>query len=318
MNKIFKMLAGIIVIFIVLLGAGLLYINISYPNVELQEDFKVIGTPDQIARGEYLANHISLCLDCHSTRDWSKFSAPIIPGTEGKGGEVYPEEAGFPGTFYAPNITPAALSSWTDAEIYRAITSGQTKHNEALFPLMAYLSYSKLDMQDAKAIIAYMRTLKPIENDVPLSNPNFPFSIIMKTIPMPAIPTKRPEPSDSVAYGKYMTTIAACADCHTPMEKGEPIEHLTFAGGMKFILPNGSTIYSANITPDDEYGIGVMSKEDFVDMFKYYDGNDSLNLQVGNYNTIMPWAMYAGMTEKDLGAIYTYLRTVTPNKNKVE
>ena len=117
----------------------------------------------------------------------------------------------------------------------------------------------------------------------------------MKTIPVPASPTKRPEPSDSVAYGKYITTIAACADCHTPMEDGEPIEHLTFAGGMEFLLPNGKKVLSANITPDDEFGIGVFSKSDFIDIFKYYEQNDAVSVQPNDYNTIMPWTMYSGL-----------------------
>ncbi|MEN8194436.1 MAG: cytochrome C, partial [Bacteroidota bacterium] len=272
----------------------------------------------QITRGEYLANHVTLCMDCHSTRDWDIYSAPMMPGTEGKGGDVFPEEAGFPGTYYAPNITPSALSGWSDAELYRAIASGQTKHDEALFPLMPYLSYSTLDVEDAKAIIAYLKALKPIENDVPRSKPTFPFSLIMKTIPTKAQPIQRPEISDSIAYGKYITTIAACADCHTPMEKGQPIEHLTFAGGMEFTLPNGKKVISANITPDKEFGIGALNKNDFIKMFKFYENNNSLRVNEGEFNTIMPWVMYAGMTENDLGAIYTYLRTVTPIKYNSE
>ena len=65
-------------------------------------------------------------------------------------------------------------------------------------------------------------------------------------------------------------------------------------------------------------GIGIWEKSDFIDKFKYYENNASLNVKPNEFNTIMPWAMYAGMTEEDLGAIYTYLRTVTPNKNKAE
>lgn len=317
MNKIFKIILGIFITVILIVGIGLLYVSSSYPNVELENDFKVIGTPEQIARGEYLANNVALCMDCHSERDWKQYSAPLVPGTLGKGGEIFPEEAGFPGTYHAKNITPAGLSDWSDAEIYRAFTSGQTKDGEAIFPLMPYLSYSKMDVEDAKAIIYYLRSIAPIPNDVPISEPSFPFSLIMKTIPTPASPSKRPNPSDSLAYGKYMTTIAACADCHTPMDKGEYIEHLTFAGGMEFMLPNGQMIKSANITPDTEFGIGAFEKSDFIEMFKYYDGNDSLDVEPGDPNTIMPWKMYAGMTEQDLGAIYTYLRTLTPIKNKV-
>ena len=173
-------------------------------------------------------------------------------------------------------------------------------------------------VDDAKAIIAYLRSLKPIKNDVPMSEPSFPFSLILRTIPSPAEPMVIPDRSDTLAYGKYMTTMAACADCHTPQKKGQPIEHLEFAGGFKFVLPNGETINSANITPDKEFGIGVWSKSMFINKFKFYYNNDSLKVKSGEHNTIMPWVMYAGMTEEDLGAIYTYLRTIKPNKNVVE
>ena len=77
---------------------------------------------------------------------------------------------------------------------------------------------------------------------------------------------------------------------------------------------------SASITPDEETGIGAWSETDFVSKFKYFDNAEARTLKpedVG-YNTVMPWMMYAGMTEKDLGAIYKYLRTVTPVKNKME
>ena len=181
-----------------------------------------------------------------------------------------------------------------------------------------YLSYSKLTNEDAKAIIAYIKSIKPIENEVPSSEPSFPFSLIMKTIPTKAEPTDKSDLNDSLAYGKYITTIAGCADCHTPMEKGQPIEHLAYAGGNEFLLPDGNKVISANITPDDEFGIGAFGKNDFVKMFKFYENNDSLQVEKGEFNTIMPWKMYSGMTEKDLGAIYTYLRSVTPIKNKVK
>jgi len=61
-----------------------------------------------IARGEYLANHVAPCMDCHSKRDFTKFSGPVIPGTEGMGGEVFDNKlmADIPGVVYARNITP--------------------------------------------------------------------------------------------------------------------------------------------------------------------------------------------------------------------
>jgi hypothetical protein len=75
-------------------------------------------------------------MDCHSTRDWNLLSGPIIPGTEGKGGDIFPEEGGFTGNFYSSNITPAGIQDWTDGELYRLITTGVKKDGEPIFPIL--------------------------------------------------------------------------------------------------------------------------------------------------------------------------------------
>jgi mono/diheme cytochrome c family protein len=133
---------------------------------------------------------------------------------------------------------------------------------------------------------------------------------------------KRPEKTDTVAYGKYLTTLASCGDCHTPQEKGAPVPGMNFAGGMKFVLPWG-TLRAANITPDIETGIGSWTKDQFVQKFKHFDNEAARQIEFKppfddtRFNTLMPWTQYAGMTEEDLGAIYSYLKTLTPVKNKV-
>ena len=62
------------------------YFNLSYPKVDPPSNEKVEVTPVRLERGKYLANHVAVCMDCHSTRDWSKYAGPIIAGTLGKGG----------------------------------------------------------------------------------------------------------------------------------------------------------------------------------------------------------------------------------------
>ncbi|HEY8399744.1 MAG TPA: c-type cytochrome [Cytophagaceae bacterium] len=320
MEKVLRFVGIVLILLLIIAGAAIIFVNVKYPAVGPAPELKVKATPEMIERGKYLATHVAVCIDCHSTRDWSKLSGPIVPGTEGKGGEVFPPEFGFPGTFYSKNITPAALSSWTDGEIYRAITSGVSKDGKAFFPVMPYMNYNKMDSEDIYAIIAYIRTLHPVENAVPESKPDFPVSLLLKTIPEPANPEKRPNPSDTLVYGRYMFTVASCQECHTPMEKGKPVEGMFMAGGNEFQLPGGAVVRSSNLTPDKETGIGNMSKETFIKRFKYYINPEvvSNTVQPGGFNTIMPWVMYSGMTEEDLGAIYTYIQSLPPIKNKVE
>lgn len=309
--------AAIILVIIIFI----IYFNSTYPKVEAPKDVKVEITPERLARGEYLANHVTVCIDCHSERDWTKFAGPIVPGSFGKGGEIFSEDlGGVPGTLYAKNITPAGIGNWTDGELMRLITNGVNKNGDAIFPLMPYLSYNHLTQEDLYSIVAYIRSLQPIENAVGESSLNFPLNFIVKTIPPEKyIPTEEVDKTDKQKYGEYLVKIAGCADCHTPQDKGEPLPGMYCAGGFEFQMPSG-TVRSMNITPDEETGIGVWTVDDFIARFKNFDPDSSEYIPVGKgeFNTPMPWTMYAGMNVEDLEAIYTYLRSVKPVSHKVE
>ena len=300
--------------------AGVIYLKIAFPKVSAAQNMKVKLTPERIARGKYLAENVAMCVDCHSTRNWEYFSGPLLPGTIGKGGEVFDKSMGLPGTIYSKNITPFNLSSWTDGEIYRTITCGVNKNNEPLFPVMPYQSYALMDPEDVMAIIAYLRTLSPINSSQPEHDLDIPMNMIVNTIPKDAQPTKRPPSTDTIAYGRYMVQIAACAECHTPAVKGKQIEGMDFAGGFEFALPKGGKVRSVNITPDNETGIGKWTLTDFINKFKNYSSDEAKKIKVnaGEYNTIMPVTQYAGLTTEDLTAMYKFLRTVKPVHNKVE
>lgn len=318
MKKVFRVSGFLLLLLIVAFGILLLYVKYSLPYAGEVKELQVEITPQKIERGAYLANNVSVCIDCHSVRDWSKYSGPIVPGSEGKGGEYFGDNMGLPGDFYARNITPFNLKGWTDGELYHLITTGISKNGEAMFPIMPYASYGKMVPEDVEALIAYLRSLESIESTQPERKVHFPMNFIINTIPKEAAPMKRTKPSDGLKYGEYLTTIAACADCHSPQENGVLLEGMDFAGGFEFRLPGG-VLRSANITPD-ETGIGFWTKEAFVERFKYYSDSSNIvaNLSPEDFNTVMPWTMYAGMTEEDLGAIYEYLMSLKPVKNKIE
>ncbi|HRH39076.1 MAG TPA: hypothetical protein PK760_12055 [Flavobacteriales bacterium] len=185
-----KTVLKIIGVLALLLIGALIYITQALPNIKVNTDLKVEPTPERIARGEYLAHSVCVCMDCHSTRDWNKFSGPLVPGTLGKGGERFDETMNFPGTFFSKNITPFSLKNWSDGEIYRAITSGVSKDGHPFFPVMPYPNYNKLDTEDVYAIIAYLRTLPEQDNVPEPSKPAFPVNIILHTIPEPAAPNR--------------------------------------------------------------------------------------------------------------------------------
>lgn len=314
MKKLIIIIAGILCV-AVAGTAG--YLKLALPDVGAAPQIKVALTPERIAHGEYLANHVAACMDCHSTRDWSRLSAPLQSGTLGKGGEYFGPEMGFPGKYYSKNITPANLNEWTDGEIFRAITSGVDKDGNALFPVMPYPYYARMDKEDVLDIIAYVRSLPAIQNEVPASSSDFPMNFIINTMPLKPAFSQKPPKENKVAYGKYLVTVAACKDCHSPVNKGQVITEKAFSGGRAFELPGG-TLQSANITPDTESGIGDWTAEMFVARFKAYQQPGNLvPVKPGDYNTLMPWSMYAGMDTADLKAIYAYLKTLPAIHNPV-
>jgi mono/diheme cytochrome c family protein len=321
MKKTLK-IVGIVVGGLLVIVVGLvIYLQVSFPKVSPPKNITINATPKMIERGKYLANHVTVCMDCHSERDFAKFSGPLKSGTLGKGGDRFDREnAGVPGEFYARNITPTNLKDWTDGEIYRMITTGVRKNGEPVFPLMPYLAYGHMDPEDVKSIIAYLRTLTPLEGSYPDAQFNFPMNLIVRTIPKDATPEVRPSPEDTLKYGEYMVKIAACADCHTPMEKGQPLPGMRLAGGFEFKFPNGNIVRSANLTPSHETGIGLWTEEVFLGKFKFYRDSAARNKAVSpnEFNSVMPWTMYAGMTDGDLKSIYRYLTTVDPVEHKVE
>jgi len=321
MKKALKIL-GILLAVVVLAVVGIVsYLKFALPAVGPAPDLKVELTPERIKHGEYLTRHVLACLHCHSGTDANLFTAPVIPARMGSGGEVFPREEGFPGRFVSANLTPTNLGDWTDGEIYRAITTGVNRHGKTMFPLMPYDRYGKMDPEDVKSVVAYLRSLKPVGGKTEPSEPDFPFSLIMNTIPKKAEAMKRPSPSDTLAYGEYLVSIAPCYVCHTPVnERQENLPGMDYAGGRPFPLRTGGTVYSANISPDPETGIGRWSKAQFIARFRQYADSTAKPFAIkhNDFNTPMSWYEYAKMTDDDLGAIYTYLRTVKPQSHKVE
>jgi len=103
-----------------------------------------------------------------------------------------------------------------------------------------------------------------------------------------------------VERGEYLTRAADCVVCHTA-PGGEP-----FAGGRAFVLPFG-TMYSTNITPDADTGIGAYTDADFLNAVHKGVGRGNVKLYPA-----MPYASYTYMSDADALAIKAYLFTLKP------
>lgn len=275
-----------------------------------------------LERGEYLAIHVAGCLDCHSKRDFTQFSGPSIPGTEGGGGFVFDEKLGLPGKIYGRNITPdneTGIGTWTDDDILKAITQGISKNGDTLFPIMPYPNFNRMAKEDLLSIIAYIRTLKPIRNKIPARQLMMPIAMAYPgPVLQPSVEENvRPPESDKVKYGEYLVTMADCGTCHSPLTPQGPDMTRMYAGGYMFDVGTFKVV-SANITPDSATGIGAWSEAQFLNKFIQYREEKNYNFNPGKDNSIMPLSLLAGIKDEDLKAIYAYLRTVKPITNKVE
>jgi hypothetical protein len=313
MRRIAKIVLSLAVLLLVLVAGALAVLFLRFPAVGPAPELQVAGTPEQVERGRYLAHHVTVCVDCHSTRDWSRFSAPPIADAVGHGGEGLSRQQGFPGEIHPPNITPAALGSWTDGEVMRAMVSGLRRDGEPMFAFMPYQGYAALSQEDAESLIAYLRTLPAAATEPRPRELDFPLNLIVRTMPKQATLRERtPRPGDA-DYGEYLTLIAGCRFCHSP--EGEP-DGAAFAGGHEFPLASGMVV-SPNLTPHELTGIGGWTREAFIARFRAF-ATEAPPIGPQDPNTVMPWTMYAGMTDEDLGAIYDYLRTVPAVDKAVE
>lgn len=250
-------------------------------------------------------------------KGFSIFAGPPKPGTEAAGGDVFDHSMGFPGVFVSANITPFGVGDWTDGELFRLITTGVNREGNPIFPVMPYMNYGKMDAEDIKSVIAYLRSLEPIETNHAKSKADFPMNLIMRTIPVEADLKPMPSKSNTIEYGKYLVNAAACADCHTKFEKGKFVGE-PLAGGREFTFPDGTIMRTPNLTPHST-GLASWSEDVFVNKFKSFVDSSYVPHPVkpGDFQTMMPWIMYGGMEVEDLKAIYAYLRTLPPVDNKV-
>lgn len=306
MRRLFKVLGYSILTLIGLIGLALLFIFVRYPIIPPVSDIRIETTPERLARGTYLFNHVAPCLTCHSERDWAWYTGPIVPGTEGKGAQI---QWLVNLDLFSANITPHGLSAWTDGEIIRAITSSVGKKDQPLNPMMPSDDFAKMPQEDIYSLVVYLRSLNPVAFDPPKPAGNFLINLVGRILPAPYVPPPPVDLSDTVAYGKYLTHVASCNFCHDS----------DFSGGQLFRIPGGGAVRSANITPAKDVGIGDYSRDAFIRTFKSFTSHQAEPIPVpeGEVNTVMPWIQFSGMTEEDLGAIYDYLRTLPPVEKNV-
>ena len=265
-------------------------------------------TTGLLARGEYLVRTVSNCGHCHAA-DPRDSDGALIGGYAFRNWRL--------GTIRASNLTPdtsTGLGGWSEAEIVRAIRTGEDRDGEVLAPVMPYAWFSGMTLRDALAIARYLKSTEPVEHEVE-NDPNLVYHVAELLFLGPEEPVDRAVAprGATVENGRYLALhVALCADCHTPRGglQNKPDMDLLFAGSDA--PPAGFPANPSNITPDSATGIGTWSEEAFLRTLRTGVTPDGEEL-----HRFMPWEHFRDMAEDDLRAIYRYLRTVPPVRHEI-
>jgi mono/diheme cytochrome c family protein len=283
------------------LGAGLLTLVLAavtfaggrglaafyFPSAPPARDLKVAGTPEQIARGQYLVN--LGCVGCHGAVDAEgnpSGESPLSGGWNIAAAEGF----GYVGDMVIENLTPGGkLASYSDGELFRAIRHGVNKDGHLLV-FMPLLPFGQMSDGDIEAVIAYLRSQPAMPSSGPTGdNMNFVGALLFGAgmFPAPApLPDAISAPPAGVTaeYGKYVATFGECRGCHGPDATGVEASSLVPA------------------VPNPRPFVSTLTIEEFVETMR-----TGARPNGAAFSESMPWQNASKMTDDDLAALYAYL-----------
>jgi mono/diheme cytochrome c family protein len=241
----------------------------------------VEGTPEQVARGEYIAK--IACVGCHGANGSEEF--PLSGGTN-----MSDEIPAFAGTIETANITPGGvLAERSDGELFNAIRFGFGQKERLGF--MSFVAFRELSDEDTKSVIAYLRSQKPVKT---ISNGGDHVNLlgVMMFFGSGLAPLQEnrfgeitaPLKSQPVEYGKYVATFGDCRGCHGP----------DMTGTETTALGPGN--------PNPRPFVSKLTQTEFIQTMRTGIRPNGIALQ-------MPWKNAAQMSDDDLIALFTYLKS---------
>lgn len=315
MKTLLKVLAMLVGVVLLAAGGAVAYLQFSgIPHYEtVTQDYHVTVTPEKVERGKKLA--LILCANCHKNQETGLLT--------GKQMLDVPKQFG---TIYSQNITQDktyGIGTWTDGELLYLLRTGIKRDGQYAPPYMAKLHY--MADEDVEAIIAFLHSddkmvaaaAVPDTPCEPSLLVKFLSRVAFKPLPMPTGKISLPDTTNQVEFGKYLVLNLECWTCHSAdfktinvMEPEKTPGYL--GGGNKTLDEEGvNVVATANITPDKETGIGNWSEEQFIRALRFglVDGAPALRYPMVPYNQL---------TDNEAKAIFAYLKTVPPIKNKIE
>ena len=314
MRRALKILAAVVVALVVVVGGFLLYVQIDgIPRYPVEKvSFTATPTPERLVRGRELVG--TLCASCH-----------MDPTSRQLTGRHMADAPAQFGVIYTANITrhpTKGIGSWTDADIAYLLRTGVKPDGQYTPPWMVKLPH--MSDEDLASIIAFLRSddsmVEASDRDAPgVTRPSFLTKLLchvaFKKLPYPDRPIAAPPRSDRVAYGRYLVAAFECYGCHSAdfktMNIAEPEKSAGFMGGGNPVTDlRGRPIPSANLTADEETGIGRWSEHDFVTALRTGFRPDRTLIRY-------PMLPMPDLSEEEAGAIHAYLRTVPKLRHAV-
>ncbi len=310
MKRILKLL-GVLITLILIAAIIINFRGIpSYEVVAI--DHQVVSTPEQIQKGKKVV--ATLCAGCHMNQETGKLTGKLMSDV--------PKEFG---VVYSPNITQDkeyGIGEWTDSELILLLRTGIKRDGKYAPPYMAKLP--NMADSDIDAIISFLKSDNQLVNAdatpdkacEPSFLTKFLCTVAFKPLPLPLTKLNIPDTADAIKYGRYLAHNYDCFSCHSADFKTVDFLHPTksdgyFGGGNKPLNQSGQVIVTANLTPDNETGIGQWSKDEFIAAVKYGTKKDEQALRY-------PMIPYTLLTDYEVSCIYDYLQTIPPISNNIQ
>ena len=262
MKNAIKALSGGAVL--IVLAAGFLWFlntrdepDVSAPQMATQA---VRADNAQVQRGAYLAR-AGNCLSCHTAR----------------GGEPYAGGRGIEtpfGTVYTSNLTPdeaSGIGSWSPAHFWRAMHNGRSKDGRLLYPAFPYNNFTLVTREDSDALLAYLKTVKPVSKRNQPNTLRFPYSTQAALALWRALyfsPDTYQADSRRTAEwnrGAYLVGgLGHCSACHTARNALGASQGADLAGGL---IPVQNW-YAPSLASPHEAGVADWERQDIVNLLK--------------------------------------------------
>lgn len=258
-----------------------------------------------LERGTYLMHSIVACGNCHTPKgpDFKPLNDQELSGGFAIDAPVFHA--------VAANITPdkeTGIGNWTDEQIIDAIRNGKRPDGTIIGPPMPIAFYRDMSDDDVHAIVAYLRSVKPVRNKVEKSTYKIP---LPPAYGPPVTRVAEVPREEKLAYGHYLAgALGHCLDCHTPLlPTGQNDMTRVGAGGNELPGPGNSVVTSSNLTPGNPKGIASWTDAQVKTTIRTGHRPDGSPL-VGP----MAFAWYQNISDADLDLLVGYLRSLKPVK----